>query len=147
MTPILWLTLGVILIAMEIFATTFITFWFGLSAIITAFFAKTEIIQDQLYLWLLFFASSLAFLALWFGLLKKQYEKKYKKVDERDPTLLDLTGKCIVNIEKGRPGEVELYKSYHGLTKWNAEASETIFEGDEIQVVEASGIKLIVKKI
>ena len=148
MTPIMWLTLGVFLIALEIVAPGFIIFWFGLSAIITAAFAKTGIIQDQIYLWFLFFASSIVFLCLWFGLLKKHYDKKFKvKDDERDPTLVNLSGKCISKIEEGRPGEVELYESYHGLTKWKAESSETILEGDEIKVVEASGIKLIVKKI
>ena len=85
------------------------------------------------------------FLALWFGVLKKRFYPQ--KEEERDPTLIHLSGKCIVHIEKGRPGEVELYESYHGLTKWKAESSETISEGEEIQVVEASGIKLIVKKI
>jgi membrane protein implicated in regulation of membrane protease activity len=147
MTPIIWLALGVFLIALEIVAPGFIVFWFGLSAIITAGFSYTGIIQKELYLWLLFFASSIVFLSLWFGLLKKRYEKRYKEKDERDPTLIDLGGKCTVHIEKGRPGEVELYESYHGLTKWKAESSDTILEGEEIQVVEASGIKLIVKKI
>jgi len=147
MTPIMWLTLGVFLIALEIVAPGFIIFWFGLSAIITAIFAKTGIVQDQIYLWFLFFASSIAFLGLWFGVLKKRYDKKFKEKDERDPTLVNLAGKCIVKIENGRPGEVELYESYHGLTKWKAESSETILEDEEIKVVEASGIKLIVKKI
>jgi membrane protein implicated in regulation of membrane protease activity len=82
---------------------------------------------------------------VWFGLLKKRFDPQKK--DERDPTLNTLRGKCTAHIEKGRSGEIELYESYHGLTKWKAEASETISEGEEIQVVEASGIKLIVKKI
>jgi membrane protein implicated in regulation of membrane protease activity len=86
----------------------------------------------------------MTFLVIWFVLLKKYFNPQK---EERDPTLINLNGKCMVRIEKGRPGEVELYESYHGLTKWKAESSETISEGEEIQVVEASGIKLIVKKI
>ena len=144
MTPVLWLALGVILIALEIIIPGFIIFWFGLGGIITALFSFTGIIQDEVYLWILFFASSMIFLTIWFTLLKKYFNPKE---EERDPTLIHLKGKCTVNIEKGRPGEVELYESFHGLTKWKAEASETISEGEEIQVIETSGIKLIVKKI
>ncbi|MCL2155817.1 MAG: NfeD family protein [Leptospirales bacterium] len=145
MTPIMWFALGLFLIAVEIIAPGFVIFWFGLSGIITALFSFTGIIQNELYLWILFFWSSTVFLILWFGLLKKYFNPQ--KDDERDPTLINLSGKCTSHIEKGRPGEVELYESYHGLTKWKAESSETILEGEEIHVVEASGIKLIVKKI
>ena len=143
MTPVIWLALGVFLVAMEIVVPGFVIFWFGLSGIITALFSFTGIIQDQVYLWILFFVSSVVFLSLWFGLLKKRFNPQK---EERDPTLVNLNGKCTAHIEKGRPGEVELYESYHGLTKWKAESPETILEGEEIQVVEASGIKLIVKK-
>ena len=144
MTPIMWLALGLFLLALEAISPGFLIFWFGLSGIITALFSFTGIIQNEIYLWILFFGSSLTFLMLWFGVLKKHFNPK--KDEERDPTLINLKGKCTVHIEKGRPGEVELYESYHGLTKWKAESSETILEGEEIQVVEASGIKLIVKK-
>ena len=143
MTPVTWFALGVILIALEIIAPGFIIFWFGLSGIITAIFSFTGIIQNEIYLWILFFGSSLTFLALWFGVLNKYF---YKQEDERDPTLSNLRGKCTEHIEKGRPGEVTLYESYHGLIKWKAESEETILEGEEIHVVEASGIKLMVKK-
>ncbi|MCL2156246.1 MAG: NfeD family protein [Leptospirales bacterium] len=145
MTPVIWLALGVFLIAMEIVVPGFVIFWFGLSGIITAFFSFTKIIENEIYLWILFFGSSVAFLVLWFGLLKKRFNPE--KDDERDPTLINLSGKCTAHIEKGRPGEVELYENFHGLTKWKAESAETISEGEEIHVVEASGIKLIVKKI
>ena len=144
MTPAIWLALGIILVAMEIIVPGFVIFWFGLSGLITAFFSFTGIIENQIYLWILFFVSSIAFLSLWFSVLKKRFSKEK---DERDPTLIHLGGKCIADIEKGRPGEVELYENYHGLTKWKAESYETILAGEEIQVVEASGIKLIVKRI
>ncbi|MCL1911539.1 MAG: NfeD family protein [Leptospirales bacterium] len=144
MTPVIWLALGVFFMAMEIIVPGFVIFWFGLGAIITSFFAFTGIIQNAIYLCILFSISSVAFLSLWFGLLKKRF---VSQKEERDPTLVNIIGKCTTHIEKGHPGEVELYESYHGLTKWKAESFETILEGEEIQVVEASGIKLIVKKI
>ncbi|MDR3237749.1 MAG: NfeD family protein [Spirochaetia bacterium] len=144
MTPIIWLALGVVLMALEILLPGFVIFWFGLSGVITALLAYTGIISSPEYLWFFFFASSLVFLSLWFAVLRKRFSKEK---DERDPTLLDLRGKCTAQIEKSRPGEVELYEAYHGITKWKAESSEIIELGDDVLVLEASGIKLIVKKI
>jgi membrane protein implicated in regulation of membrane protease activity len=77
--------------------------------------------------------------------LKKKFQSGTDD-DQRDPTLFNLRGRCIARIEPGKPGEVELYEVYHGLTKWKAESSVVIDTNDEIQVLEASGIKLIVKK-
>lgn len=145
MTPLTWLAVGVILMAVEIVAPGFIIFWFGLGAALTAFLSFTGIIESEPVQWLIFFASSILFLALWFGVLKKRLHPASDD-DQRDPTLFNLRGKCIARIEPGKPGEVELYESYHGLTKWKAESTGVIEINDEIQVLEASGIKLIVKK-
>ncbi|HRX46289.1 MAG TPA: NfeD family protein [Spirochaetota bacterium] len=145
MTPLIWLAVGVILMAVEIVAPGFIIFWFGLGAALTALLSFTGLVESEAIQWLIFFASSILFLSLWFGVLKKKF---YPENDDnqRDPTLFKLQGKCVTRIEPGKPGEVELYETYHGLTGWKAESSGIIEVNDEIQVLEASGIKLIVKK-
>jgi membrane protein implicated in regulation of membrane protease activity len=145
MTPLIWLAVGVILMAVEIVAPGFIIFWFGLGAALTALLSFTGIIESEAIQWLIFFASSILFLTLWFGVLKKKLHPDTDD-DQRDPTLFKLRGKCITRIEPGKPGEVDLYEPYHGLTKWKAESSGVIEINDEVQVLEASGIKLIVKK-
>lgn len=145
MTPLIWLAIGVILMAVEIVAPGFIIFWFGLGAALTALLSFTGITESETVQWLIFFSSSILFLTLWFGVLKKRLQTGVED-DQRDPTLFNLHGKCITRIEPGKPGEVELYESYHGLTRWKAESAGIIELNDEIQVLEASGIKLIVKK-
>lgn len=145
MTPLIWLAIGLILMAVEIVAPGFIIFWFGLGAALTALLTFTGIIESDAYQWLIFFTSSVIFLILWFGFLKKRFRPETDD-DQRDPTLFLLRGRCISRIEPGKPGEVELYETYHGLTRWRAESAGVIEVNDEIQVLEASGIKLIVKK-
>lgn len=147
MTPVIWLAVGAVLVAIEMLMPGFIVFWFGLAAFITAFVVFLGIIETLEYQYLFFFISSAVFLMLWFGVLKKHF-KKENNDDERDPTLANLRGRCTIAIDgAGKPGEVELYEPYHGITKWKAESSELINVGDEIFVLEASGIKLIIKKI
>ncbi|HOP63997.1 MAG TPA: NfeD family protein [Spirochaetota bacterium] len=145
MTPLMWLALGAVLMALEIVAPGFIIFWFGLGAALTALLSFTGVVESEMIQWLVFFSSSILFLGLWFGFLRKKF-RPGSDDDQRDPTLYHLRGKCMSRIEPGKPGEVELYEHYHGITRWKAESSEVIELNDEIQVLEASGIKLIVKK-
>ncbi|HOV09606.1 MAG: hypothetical protein BWY23_02244 [Spirochaetes bacterium ADurb.Bin218] len=145
MTPILWLALGVVLMAVEIIAPGFIVFWFGLGGIFTALLVFFEIIKEQEIQWLFFFSSSLLFIFLWFAYFKKKYFTS--ELAERDPTLIQLSGVCVDRIEPKKPGTVELFESYHGLKRWKAESSEIIEPEEEIQVIEATGIRLVVKKV
>ncbi len=145
MSPLIWLAVGVILMAVEIAAPGFIVFWFGLGAALTALFTFAGLTESWLIQTLVFFSSSLIFLILWFRVFKQKFTRSTDD-DQRDPTLYSLKGKCTSRIEPGKPGEVELYATYHGLKNWKAESSEVIDVNDEIRVLEASGIKLIVKK-
>jgi len=145
MTPFLWLALGVILMAVEILAPGFIVFWFGLGGVFTALLVFLEIIKAEEMQWLFFFSSSLLFIFLWFGYFRKKYFNS--EIADRDPTLTELRGVCIEKIEPKKPGTVELFESYHGLRNWKAESLEVILPEEEIQVVEARGIRLIVKKV
>jgi membrane protein implicated in regulation of membrane protease activity len=67
MTPLTWLAIGVILMAVEIVAPGFIIFWFGLGAALTALLSFTGIVESDMIQWLIFFTSSILFLELWFG--------------------------------------------------------------------------------
>lgn len=145
MSPLIWLAVGVILMAVEIVAPGFIIFWFGLGAALAALLTFAGITGSWLIQTLVFFSSSIVFLVLWFRVFKKKFAGPTDD-DQRDPTLYSLKGKCTSKIEPGKPGEVELYETYHGLKKWKAESSEVIDANDEIRVLEASGIKLIVIK-
>lgn len=142
---VLWLALGLFMVGMEIIVPGFVLFWFGIGGILTALAAWLNILKDPISQSIFFFLSSLVFVSIYFGFLKK-YFKKSSSHDDRDPTLTELSGKCTSPIAPGKPGRVKLNKAFHSITEWGAESADTIEAGEEITVVEADGVSLIVKK-
>ena len=146
--PITWLAIGVILIALEIVIPGFIIFWFGAGGILTAIFVYLKILPagNAEWQWIFFFLASLSMLGIWLFFLKKRFQSSV--IDSsHDVTLQNIQGKALSLIKPGIPGEVELYTLFHGIKKWQAESTEVIEPGEEIVVIGASGIKLIVKHI
>ena len=146
MHPGIWLAIGLIIIAFEIVVPGFVIFWFGIGGLLTALLAWTGLIKDPIWQWLFFFLASIATLLLWHFVFRRLFQKDTPD-DARDPTLVRLRGKVISKVTPSIPGEVELYETFHGLRNWKAESEEILEIGDEIEVVEAKGIKLIVKAI
>ncbi|MCU0849070.1 MAG: NfeD family protein [Spirochaetes bacterium] len=146
LSPSIWLAAGIILMALEIIVPGFVIFWFGLGGTLTSLLVFFGILKSAESQWLFFILSSMSFLALWFGYLKKKLSKGGRD-EARDPTLVNLQGTCIKDISPSRPGEIELFDTFHGLRRWPAESVNVIHEGDMVSVIEASGIKLVVKKI
>jgi membrane protein implicated in regulation of membrane protease activity len=147
-SPIAWLAIGIIIMACEIIMPGFIIFWFGAGGILTAFFIFIGLIpaDSQEWQWLFFFLSSISLLGLWQTVLRKKFHSN-KGDSSRDDTLINIRGRTTAEISPGIPGEVELYSVYHGIKKWQAESGEVIESGAEVEVIDASGIKLTVKKI
>ncbi len=141
-----WLAIGLVLMGVEIVMPGFIIFWFGAGGILTALLTKIFLADSPAMQWLVFFGSSLAFLAAWF-LYFKRFVKKTDPSDVRDPTLLNLKGHVTVKISPGAPGRVELNDYYHSIKEWKAESDSVIEAGEDIEVIESRGINLVVKKI
>jgi membrane protein implicated in regulation of membrane protease activity len=147
-SSIIWFAIGIIIMALEIVMPGFIIFWFGAGGVLTALFVYIGVIpaENGDAQWIFFFLSSLAFLGLWQVFLKKRFQSSV--IDSsRDATLQNIRGKVTSIIKPGIPGEVELYSVYHGIKTWKAESSEIIEAGEEVVVVDANGIKLLVKHI
>jgi len=147
-SPIVWLAIGIIIMACEIIMPGFIIFWFGAGGVLTALFIFIGIIPADAaeWQWIFFFLSSSALLGLWQFFFRKKFNADV--VDEsRDATMNRLKGRATAKISPGIPGEVELYSSYHGIKKWQAASTEVIEAGEEVEVSDANGIKLIVKHI
>ncbi len=145
LSPIGWLAVGIVLMAIEIIMPGFIIFWFGIGAIITAALVFLDLLQSEVSQWFCFFISSGAFLAFWFGYLKDRVKVKTAD-DALDVTLAGKRGKCISDIIPPQIGEVELYEAFHGVKVWKAQSSQTIVKDEEVIVEGADGIKLKVKK-
>ncbi len=145
LSPLVWLSIGLILAALEILAPGFVVFWFGIGGVLTALFVRIGVLPSAEAQWLFFFISSVTLVGLWFGVLKKRFRPD-EPAGSRDPTITGLRGRCTRRITPTVPGEVELYENFHGLRIWQAESPETIEEGDEVTVNDAKGIKLIVSQ-
>ncbi len=141
-----WLAIGLVLMGVEIVMPGFVIFWFGVGGLITAILTKIVLADSPAMQWLVFFGSSLIFLAAWF-LYFKRFIKKTDPSDVRDPTLMKLKGRVTQKITPGSPGRVELNDYYHSIKEWKAESDTIIETGEEIKVIESRGINLVVKKI
>lgn len=147
-SPVSWLAIGIVIMAMEIIMPGFIIFWFGAGGVLTALFVFAGIIpaESAQWQWMFFFLSSSAMLAFWQFFLRKKFQGSTVDLS-RDATLTNIRGRATERITPGIPGRVELYTGFHGIKKWEAESEDTIESGEEIQVLGANGIKLIVKHI
>lgn len=141
---IIWLASGIVLMAMEIIVPGFVIIWFGAGAIVTALFVFTGIVSGPVASWAVFLLSSFALLLTWNFLLKRKFGSKVTQ-DQRDATLVSLRGVAVTEIFPHKPGDVELFQPYHGIKVWKAESGESIVPGDEVEVIEARGIHLVVK--
>ena len=144
--PLAWLIAGLLIMGLEVIVPGFVLFWFGAGALVTALLSFLGILPSIFSQWIFFSISSLALLGLWQFYLKRFFKSQVVD-DTRDPTLSNKMGAVSRRIAPNRPGEVELYDNFHGVRIWSAESDTVIEEGEEVQVVSANGIKLIVKKV
>jgi len=142
----IWILAGVLIAFTELLFPAMVSIWSGLAAVIVGLMVCFGLISPESYKWqfLWFFSLTIFLLLFWFFYLKRRFSSYAN--DTRDSSLLNLKGVALTKIEKGKPGEVELYQHYHGIKKWKADSDVTIEPGDIIEVFEASGIKLRVKK-
>lgn len=143
--PLAWLIAGLLIMALEIVVPGFVLFWFGAGALLTALLTFLGLIPSLVAQWIVFSLSSVALVAFWHFYLKRFFKSKVVD-DSRDPTLFNKRGTVTKRIAPNRPGEVELFHNFHGVKIWIAESEQEIEPGEEVQVLEANGIKLVVKK-
>jgi len=139
---LIWIVIGLVILGLEAVIPGTIIMWFGFGGLLTGLFVWIGVLKNAVAQWLFFFISSFLFLIGWIFFFKKIL----KKEDVRDLTLSELSGVVTKEIKPDIPGEVELYRSFHGLKKWAAESSEFLPEKTEIRVKEAKGISLVVEK-
>ncbi|NQY93934.1 MAG: nodulation efficiency protein D [Campylobacteraceae bacterium] len=120
------LGIGVILIALEVFITSFVLFWFGLGFIICALISKYYQFSDGI--WQILVSCAIAFLLL--ILFRKKVIEKF------------LQSKEVVNddfLNEQGTGEIRNSKVYFKGTYWEIDSinPEDVFEnGDKVQVIE-----------
>ncbi|MGV7929773.1 MAG: NfeD family protein [Spirochaetota bacterium] len=73
LSPLTWLSIGLILAALEILAPGFVVFWFGIGGVFTALLVRLGILESAEAQWLFFFISSVSLVGLWFGGAEKTF--------------------------------------------------------------------------
>ena len=137
---LIWATIGVIFLIAELVTVTFILCFLGVGAIIvslTTWIGLTPGINSQLVV----FAVSSILLML---LLRKTAKKLFAGNSDVKPDYMGQKVKVIKSIPVGGEGVI----SYRG-SDWIAfsDCTESIREGDTVEIVAIEGIKVKVKRI
>lgn len=137
---IIWATIGLVLLAAELATFTFILSFFGLGAIIVSLATwggLTPGLNGQL---LVFSISSLLMLLL----LRKSAKRLFAGTHDVPPDYMGEKVKVAKAIPPGGEGTIK----YRG-SDWFAfsETTETINEGDTVEIVAIEGIRVKVKPV
>ena len=136
-----WLIVAGLFFVGEIFTLGFLIFWFGIGALfamIVSFFTTNIIIQTTVFL----ITSTIFILAT------KPLVKKFVDVKKTNTNVFSIIGKKALVIKDIDPihssGQIKLNGEV-----WSAETEndEIIKEGSEVEVLEISGVKAIVKLV
>lgn len=138
---LIWLIVAILFIIVESMTFNLITIWFALGAIATMFISiicpKAVAIQFVVFLGV----------SLLMVVTIRNYAVKKFKATTIKTNVNSLIGKKVMvtkTIEEFKYGEVKVDGNY-----WTAksENSETIEENSVVEIIEISGVKLIVRKI
>lgn len=141
MVPIIWLFIAVLFIIIESMTFLLVTIWFALGAIGAMFVAI--IFPDEYLL------QAITFVVV--SIVSLIYIRNYAVVKLKANTIKtnvnSLVGKKAIvtkTIEPYKYGEVKIEGNY-----WTAkpENNETILENDIVEVIEITGVKLVVRKM
>ena len=133
---LIWVSIGIICVALEIFFSSFIFISFGLGAIITGIFASA--INNISVLLIIFSIFSFSF----FFIIKKFGKYLF---DNKSKTNIDAL------IEKIAFAQEDIIPDKKGLVKvggelWSAISNQEIKENEKVVIKEISGNTLIVEK-
>ena len=140
--PLIWFMAGLILVLLEFVNPGIVTIFFGIGAWIVAFILLFVGIPLNVQLVIFLVVSILLLLSL-----RRRFKTLFQggsvSTDEEEMTFNGFFGKSAVvtqTIKPETPGKVEFRGSY-----WNAESSETIAEGESVEIIDKSNITLTVR--
>lgn len=140
-----WLVLGLVLVGLEIFISSFTVIWFGLGAILVGlliWFVPTLAVSLQLLLWTL---TSIGFAIGWFTFLKPKMVDHTKAGMSREAVLGEVGQVIQVPVDGGR-GRVRFSKPVLGEDEWDFICEDQLGSGDRVMIRDVSGNTLIVER-
>ncbi|OEU57543.1 MAG: hypothetical protein BA862_12415 [Desulfobulbaceae bacterium S3730MH12] len=142
--PLFWLTIGVMLLFLELAVPGFILFFFGVGALLTSLGAYLFHLSLSWQL-VLFIIASLASLFSLRNIIQKRFLQPSSPGEEdEDAQLVTLGERGVVSsiIVPPAGGRIK----YSG-TFWKATADERIDEGEIISIVSQKGLVIHVEKV
>lgn len=138
--PFLWLSVGILLLVVEANTFNLVTIWFSIGAFVTMFVA-IEVHEFWIQA-IVFLVVSILSLVLVRNYAVKKFKTKTIKTNVN--SLVGKKGIVTKTIETYKYGEVKVDGNY-----WTAkpEGDEIIEENTIVEIIEVSGVKLIVKKL
>lgn len=141
--PIIWLTLGIIMLVFETFMPGFVILFFGLGALVVSLVcALYNNVSLNMQL-LIFIVSSIALLGLLRKTCKNVFTGLFASKNKMPENINSNIGEKALVIEKiipARNGKIE----FHGTT-WDAIADETILENTVVTIVKQDNLTFKVK--
>lgn len=140
-----WLTLGLLLVALEIFVPSFTVIWFGLGAMLVGLLSwllPGLSMTLQLLVWT---AASIASAIGWFVFFKPRMVDRTRAGLSREAVLGEV-GQVIELPHDHRRGTVRFSKPLLGADEWAFICEEPVQNGERVMVLDVSGNTLIVKR-
>lgn len=140
--PLIWFVVGLVFVLLEFVNPGVVMIFFGIGAWIVALILLFIGISLNLQLSVFLVVS---ILLLWS--LRRHFKTLFQSssgsTNEEETTFSEFFGKKAVVTQTIKPeihGKVEFRGTY-----WNAESSETIAEGEPVEIIDKNNITLIVK--
>ncbi len=139
--PLTWFLIAIVLIIIEANTFNLVTIWFAIGAIATMFIAI--IFPEEYWLQILIFLG----VSILMVLTIRNYAVKKLKQQTIKTNVNSLIGKRVIvtqTIEEFKFGQVKVDGNY-----WTAmsDTGETIEKNQIVEILEVSGVKLVVKAI
>jgi membrane protein implicated in regulation of membrane protease activity len=137
-----WIALGLVLVALEIFVSTFFILWFGLGAVLTGVVLAVLPLSFTVQI-LLFTASSAVMTFLWFRYFKNPDRTTSGQAKKKALGARGLVTRGVTEMEEG---EILFQRPVLGADRWPAVADEPIAAGEKAVVVDVLGQTLKILK-
>jgi membrane protein implicated in regulation of membrane protease activity len=130
-----WIVLGLALIILEIFTTTFFILWFGAGAVLVGLVSwvwQELPVEAQLVGWA---AVSSLLAVLWFKVFKKRIPDKRWTVEE----VIGEVGLLSAPVAQFQKGKVRFQKPVLGNEEWVCISDSSIAAGERVRIVSVEG--------
>jgi inner membrane protein len=137
-----WMALGLVLVAVEIFVSTFFILWFGLGALLTGIVLVILPLSFTAQI-LLFTVSSVLMTFLWLRYFKNPDRTTSGQAKKKALGARGLVTRAVTEMEEG---EILFQRPVLGADRWPAVADEPIAAGEKAVVVDVLGQTLKILK-